>query len=92
MNVTHTRSPGESSVYSFSIVFDEPPAPAALDEFGFATCEPAARRLTKTHQDHLKEIISKESHRVCAPGGLATPDAVAVPTARPLDLGVSESD
>lgn len=27
------------------MVFDEPPAPAAREELGFATCEPAARRL-----------------------------------------------
>ena len=27
------------------MVFDEPPAPAARDEFGRDTCEPAARRL-----------------------------------------------
>jgi hypothetical protein len=33
-------------VYSFNIVFEEPPAPAARDEFGRDTVEaPAARRL-----------------------------------------------
>jgi hypothetical protein len=42
---THTRSPGESSVYSFSIVPDEPPAPAARVELGFVTVWPVARRL-----------------------------------------------
>jgi hypothetical protein len=42
---THTRSPGESSVYNLSMVFEDPPAPAARDELGFDTCEPAARRL-----------------------------------------------
>jgi len=41
-----TLSPGESSVYSLSIVFDEPPAPAARVELGFDTCEPVALRLT----------------------------------------------
>ena len=41
---TYTRSPGESSVYSFSIVPDEPPAPAARVEFGFI-CVFAALRL-----------------------------------------------
>jgi len=30
-----TRKPGESSVYSFSIVLEDPPAPAARVEFGF---------------------------------------------------------
>jgi len=39
-----TRNPGESSVYNFNIVFDEPPAPAARVEFGFDTCEPVALR------------------------------------------------
>jgi len=40
-----TRRPGESSVYSRSIVFEEPPAPAARDELGLAAaCEPVARR------------------------------------------------
>lgn len=43
--VAYTRSPGESSVYNLSIVFEDPPAPAARDELGFDTCEPAARRL-----------------------------------------------
>ncbi len=42
---TYTRSPGESSVYNLSMVFDEPPAPAARVELGFETCEPAALRL-----------------------------------------------
>jgi hypothetical protein len=42
---THTRSPGESSVYSLSMVFEEPPAPAARDEFGLDTCVAPARRL-----------------------------------------------
>jgi hypothetical protein len=42
---THTRSPGESSVYSLSIVLDDPPAPAARDELGFDTCDAPARRL-----------------------------------------------
>lgn len=47
INKTCTRSPGESSVYSLSIVPDEPPAPAAREELGFGACEPAARRLVK---------------------------------------------
>jgi hypothetical protein len=44
---TYTLRPGESSVYNFSMVFDDPPAPAARDELGFATCDVAARRLQK---------------------------------------------
>ena len=32
-------------MYRRSIVFDEPPAPAARAELGFATCELAALRL-----------------------------------------------
>ena len=40
---THTRSPGESSVYSLSIVLLEPPAPAARVELGFAAVLPARR-------------------------------------------------
>jgi len=39
-----TRSPGESSVYSLSIVLDDPPAPAARDELGLETCDAPARR------------------------------------------------
>ena len=35
--VTHTRSPGESSVYSFNMVLEEPPAPAARVELGLET-------------------------------------------------------
>ena len=42
---TYTLSPGESSVYSFSIVLDDPPAPAARDELGLETCDVPARRL-----------------------------------------------
>ena len=43
----HTLSPGESSVYNFSIVLDDPPAPAARDELGLETCDcdVPARRL-----------------------------------------------
>jgi hypothetical protein len=39
-----TLSPGESSVYNFSIVLDDPPAPAARDELGRETCDVPARR------------------------------------------------
>jgi hypothetical protein len=42
---TYTLRPGESSVYNFSMVFDDPPAPAARDELGLETCDVAARRL-----------------------------------------------
>jgi len=41
-----TLRPGESSVYSLSMVFDEPPAPAARVELGFETVLPVARRRT----------------------------------------------
>jgi len=41
-----TLRPGESSVYNFSIVFDDPPAPAERDELGLETCDVAARRRT----------------------------------------------
>lgn len=34
---THTRRPGESSVYSFNMVLEDPPAPAARVELGLAT-------------------------------------------------------
>lgn len=44
---TYTLRPGESSVYSLSMVFDEPPAPAARVEFGFETVLPVARRLSR---------------------------------------------
>ena len=44
-NNTYTRSPGESSVYSLSMVLDDPPAPAARDELGLETCDAPARRL-----------------------------------------------
>ena len=44
---TYTLSPGESSVYNFSIVLDDPPAPAARDELGLETCDVPARRLPK---------------------------------------------
>lgn len=36
-NDTHTRSPGESSVYNFNMVLDDPPAPAARLELGLLT-------------------------------------------------------
>ena len=45
--ITYTLRPGESSVYSLSMVFDEPPAPAARVELGFETVLPVARRLTR---------------------------------------------
>ena len=44
---TYTLRPGESSVYSLSMVFDEPPAPAARVELGFETALPVARRLIR---------------------------------------------
>jgi hypothetical protein len=44
---TYTLRPGESSVYNFSMVFDDPPAPAERDELGLETCDVAARRLQK---------------------------------------------
>lgn len=44
-NRAHTRSPTESSVYNLSMVFDDPPAPAARDELGLAACDAPARRL-----------------------------------------------
>ena len=45
---TYTLRPGESSVYNFSMVFDDPPAPAARDELGLEeACDVAARRLQK---------------------------------------------
>lgn len=50
---THTRRPGESSVYSLSIVLLDPPAPAARDEFGLATVLPVARRLMSWHKSAL---------------------------------------
>jgi len=57
-----TRNPGESSVYSFNMVLEDPPAPAARLELGFfstvAAAAPARRRIAA----------------VCAPGGFATPD------------------
>jgi hypothetical protein len=51
----HTRRPGESSVYNFSIVLDDPPAPAARDELGFDTCDATARRLQIKHVSKLVE-------------------------------------
>jgi hypothetical protein len=47
---TYTLRPGESSVYNFSMVFDDPPAPAARDELGLETCDVAARRLPKKNE------------------------------------------
>jgi hypothetical protein len=44
---TYTLSPGESSVYSFNMVFDDPPAPAERDELGLETCDVPARRLQR---------------------------------------------
>jgi len=39
--------PGESSVYSLSIVLEDPPAPAAREELGLVDAAPAvARRLS----------------------------------------------
>jgi len=39
-----TRRPGESSVYSLSMVLEDPPAPAERVELGLATCDAPARR------------------------------------------------
>ena len=47
---TYTLRPGESSVYSFSMVFDDPPAPAERDELGLETCDVAARRLARKNE------------------------------------------
>ena len=53
-------------MYSLSIVFDEPPAPAARDEFGFCTVLPVALRLewmaSKRQRD---EMSSKHSLAGC---------------------------
>ncbi len=45
MQHAYTLSPGESSVYNFNMVFDDPPAPAARVEFGRDTVLFAALRL-----------------------------------------------
>ena len=47
---THILRPGESSVYSFNIVFELPPAPAARDEFGRPAALLVARRLFSVQQ------------------------------------------
>lgn len=84
---THTLRPGESSVYSLSMVFDEPPAPAARDEFGLDTVVFVARRLAR--MSITSAILTRVAHRIAAPGGRATAEAE-----RPLAtvLGASESD
>jgi hypothetical protein len=46
------------------MVFDEPPAPAARDEFGFDTVEVAARRLVRSagkHGNMCKQNFSSEA-------------------------------
>ena len=53
---TYTLSPGESSVYSFSIVLDDPPAPAARDELGLETCDVPARRLQTKRKNKLNVV------------------------------------
>lgn len=88
MSMAYTLSPGESSVYNLSMVFDDPPAPAARDELGRDACVvPAARRLFLFVR---KEAIIGyvETYRIWAPGGLATVELAP----RPLTRGVSESD
>jgi hypothetical protein len=57
---TYTLRPGESSVYNFSMVFDDPPAPAAREELGLATCDVAARRLQK-EKKRKKGRVRKET-------------------------------
>jgi hypothetical protein len=76
---THTRSPGESSVYSLSIVFELPPAPAARDELGLSAAGMlfVARRLpARCQRPHPHTRAWEGAHRmaaVAAPGGRATP-------------------
>lgn len=67
-------------MYNFSIVFDEPPAPAALVELGFETCDdPAALLLiAKCYPFRIgvrKSNHGRYTHRICAPGGFATAEA-----------------
>ena len=73
------------------MVLDEPPAPAARVELGFATCELAARRLfgghgmdgQRTFMDSGTDFV--HAHRTFAPGG--------TPLARPTgEVGREESD
>lgn len=56
---TYTLRPGESSVYNFSMVFDDPPAPAARDELGLETCEVAARRLQKEFRKIKSDMLER---------------------------------
>ena len=97
---TYTRRPGESSVYSLSIVFDDPPAPAARDEFGRGdTCEFPARRLQHPNNKHRVQssFMCKQStliytHRIWVwvpPEDLATAEAAE---RLPGERGESESD
>lgn len=53
--LTYTFNPGESSVYNFNIVLDEPPAPAALAEFGLDTCESLSVR--RLNMAYINEIL-----------------------------------
>ncbi len=97
---TYTLSPGESSVYSFSMVFDDPPAPAERDELGFETCDVPARRLQRKKKQVREKnegfggygIWFRKGHayRIWAPGGLATADAEERGEAE--RAGASESD
>lgn len=70
------------------MVFDEPPAPADRVELGFATCEPAARRLSKHAISYSRFALSKtKAYRICAAGGFATEEEVRLVVGRE-----SESD
>jgi hypothetical protein len=86
---TYTLRPGESSVYNFSMVLDDPPAPAARDELGLETCDVPARRL---HERVLGRLHQKkrDTYRIWAPGGLAT--AVVAEREETERVGASESD
>jgi hypothetical protein len=100
---TYTLSPGESSVYNFSIVLDDPPAPAARDELGRETCDVPARRLQTKIERCLEEnhrvlgdveaetgFSESDTYRIWAPGGLAT--ALVVEREDTERVGASESD
>ena len=60
---TYTLRPGESSVYNFNMVFDDPPAPAARDELGLEVCDVARRLQRKKDMTCQKDLNEEERLR-----------------------------
>jgi hypothetical protein len=84
-------------VYSFSMVLELPPAPAAREEFGLLTVVFVARRLTYEKDcwlalARIRDITTHRIAAVAAPGGRAIPLAFLPGVPGRATADVSESD